>query len=197
MARRTFANRRVEDDAISSRRRITLLDLLILVAATAVGLALLRVCMSVLTTETLSNQPGALIRSYIIRAESYAVALLAPWSVALLVLSLRRPRLPFARLARGPGFIACAAATSGMAIHLTLCLAQFLRIGRPTLNAVSAWSITHEFVNNASMMIAGSWLTLALGARWRRETNWVGWAGRILGLGWIGLFLLRCARAVV
>ncbi len=69
----------------STRRRITLLDLLILIAATAAGLALLRVCRTGLGAQTLSSRPGALTASYITTAETYASALLAPWSLALLV----------------------------------------------------------------------------------------------------------------
>jgi hypothetical protein len=51
--------------------------------------------------------------------------------------------------------------------------------------------------NIAPQLIAGAWLALALGSRWRRETNWVGWAGRALGIGWIGVFLLGWCRMFV
>jgi hypothetical protein len=177
----------------STRRRITLADLLILIAATAVGLALLRVCIRGIGAQTLSRRPGSVTLSYITTAETYASALLTPWTFALLVLSLRGPSLSFHRLARGPGFIACAAATTGVALYLTVCLTQSA-IGKLTLDASSVWKITATFRLYASLMVAGSWLSLALGARWRAETNWVGWAGRILGIGWIGLFLFGLLR---
>jgi len=180
----------------STRRRITLLDLVILVAATALGFALLRVCITGLGAQTLSRRAGAGTAGYITTAETYASALLAPWSLAVLVLSLRGPRPSFQRLARGPGFIASAAATTGVALYLTLCLAQSA-MGKLTLNPGSIWRITDAFALYASLMVAGSWLSLALGARWRMETSWVGWAGRILGIGWIGLFLLGLLRGFV
>ncbi len=180
----------------STRRRITLADLLILIAATALGFALLRICIRGLGAQTLSRRAGALTLSYITTAETYASALMAPWSFALLVLSLRGPRLPFHRLGRWPGFIACAAAATGVALYVTVCLAQ-AAMGKLTLNASSVWRITATFPIYASLMVAGAWLSLAIGARWRIETNWVGWAGRILGIGWIGLFLFGMLRVFV
>jgi hypothetical protein len=180
----------------ATRRRITLLDLLILIAATGAGLALQRICIRGLEAQTLSRRPGALTISYITASVTYASALLAPWSLALIILSLRGPRPTFHRLARGPGFIACAAATSGITLYLTVCLAQSA-MGKLTFNAASTWRITETFAIYASLMVAGSWLTLALGARWRMETNWVGWAGRALGIGWISLLLLGFLRIFV
>ena len=180
----------------ATRRRITLLDLLILIAATAAGLALLRVCIRGLGAQTLSRRPGALTGSCITTAVTYASALLAPWSLVLLILNLRGPRLSFHRLARGPGFIACAAATTGVTLYLTVSLAQSA-MGKLTLNAGSMWRITETFAIYASLMVAGSWLALGLGARWRAETDWVGWAGRALGIGWIGLLLLGFLRIFV
>jgi hypothetical protein len=50
--------------------------------------------------------------------------------------------------------------------------------------------------NYAALMVAGAWLSLVLESRWRRETNWIGWAGRIVGLGWIGVLLLGWLRVV-
>jgi hypothetical protein len=38
--------------------------------------------------------------------------------------------------------------------------------------------------------VATSWLMIALGRRWRREIDWIGWLGRVLGVGWFVLFLL-------
>ncbi len=180
----------------STRRRITLLDLLILIAATALGLALLRICMSGLRAQTLSRRPGSLAISYITAAETYASALMAPWSVALLVLSLREPRPPVHRLARRQGFIACAAPTTGLVLCLTLHLTQSAMV-KLTLDAGSIWRITDTFAIYASLMVGGAWLAFSLGARWRNETNWVGWAGRILGIGWISLLLFGFLRICV
>jgi hypothetical protein len=38
--------------------------------------------------------------------------------------------------------------------------------------------------------VATSWLMIALGRRWRREIDWIGWLGRVVGVGWMALFVL-------
>jgi len=69
----------------STRRRITLLDLLILIAATAAGLALLRVCKSGLGAQTLSMwriTEGFVIYAGLMIAGSWlALALGARWQI--------------------------------------------------------------------------------------------------------------------
>jgi hypothetical protein len=180
----------------SIRRRITLLDLLVLIAATGVGLALLRISIKGIEARPLGSYAGALIASYITAGQTYASCLLAPWSPALLALSIRRPRMSFRRLAHSPGFIACAAATAGVALYSAVCLSQFA-VGKLALNPAAFSRITATFAHYAPLMVAGAWLSLALRSRWRSETSWVGWAGRALGIGWIGLFLLGSLRVFV
>ncbi len=46
-------------------------------------------------------------------------------------------------------------------------------------------------------MVAGAWLALALGSRWRTQTSWPGWVGLALGVGWMGLFLFRWLHVFV
>lgn len=179
-----------------ARRRITLFDLLVLIAATAVGLALLRVSMRGMEARPVANYSGALAASYITAIQAYASCLMATWSLALLGLSLRQPRASLRRLARGPGFLACAAATVGIALFLTVCLAQYSR-GRLSLGPAAVSRITGTFHNQAALMIAGAWLALVLGSRWRSETGWPGRAGVFLGVGWMGLFLFGWLRVLV
>ena len=175
----------------SIRRRITLLDLLILIAATGRArlCGCLRYCISGLDAhEILSRRPGRQNRELHYKgAETYASTLLSPWSFALLVLSLRPPRPPYRRIARDPGFIACAAATAGVVLYLALCSMQ-IAFGKLAINPGSIWRIALGFANSASLMVAGSWLSLALGGRWRMEPSWLGWAGGILGIAWLGLY---------
>jgi hypothetical protein len=165
---------------------MTLFDLLALIAATAAGLALVRICKSGLASMTLASAPGALARSRVTADVTYASCLLGPWSVALLALHLRGPRASLRRVARGPGFVACAAATAAIALYSAECAIQF-GFGKLTLNPASMWRITRSFAHYAPLMIEGAWLCLALGKRWFTETSWVGWARRGLGIGWIGV----------
>src|SRR5262245_30715398 len=108
-----------------SRRRMTLLDVLALIAATAMGLALMRVSVIGMRDRPLARSAGALIQSRITAGQTYASCFLAPWSLALLALTLRATGAPSRRDARGPGFIACAAATTGLAIYVAVCSMQF------------------------------------------------------------------------
>jgi hypothetical protein len=89
----------------STRRIITLLDLLVLIAATGLGLALIRAASDGLRGLSLARFAGARIQSRITAGKTYPSCLLAPWSLALLALYLRAPRSPSQRAARGPGFL--------------------------------------------------------------------------------------------
>ena len=180
----------------STRRRITLLDLLMLIAATAVGLTLLRISIKGMQDLPLARSAGALAASRITAGQTYASCFLAPWSLALLALDLRGSRTSLQRAERGPGFIACAAATTGVALYLVACSIQFA-MGRLSLSPAALWRITSAFVNSAALMVAGAWLSLVLDSRWRAETNWIGWAGRVVGFGWIGCHLLTWLRIAV
>jgi hypothetical protein len=176
-----------------TRRGITLLDLLTLIAATAVGLALLRISISGIRDRPLARSAGALIQSRITAGETYAACFLAPWSLALLALNLRGPRASSHRVAWGPGFIACAAATTGVALYVALCSMQFA-MGKLWLSPAALSRIMGVFDHYSAPMVAGAWLSLVLDSRWRTETNWIGWAGRVVGIGWIGIFLLGWLR---
>jgi hypothetical protein len=87
-----------------TRRKVTLFDLFTLITATAVGLALLRVCIDGMEDRVLAKSPGALIQSCITAGRTYASCFLAPWGVALLVLKFRAPRAPFQRGCQTPTF---------------------------------------------------------------------------------------------
>jgi hypothetical protein len=180
----------------STRRRITLLDLLTLIAATAVGLALLRISIKGMQDWPTAVSAGALAASRIGAGQTYASCLLAPWSLALLALDLRGSRTSPRRAARGPGFIACAAATAGVALYLVACSIQFAT-GRLSLSPAAVSRITGVFDTYAALVVAGAWLSLVLDSRWRAETNWIGWAGRVVGIGWIGCHLLTWLRIAV
>jgi hypothetical protein len=180
----------------STRRRITLLDLLILIAAFAAGLALLRISISGLGGRALSRRPGALTASYITMGQTYASCFLPPLSLAVLALSLLEPRASFRRLARTPGFIACAAAITAVILYSVVSALQ-IALGKLLLDPANLSRIMMGFAHHAPLMIAGGWLSLALAARWRAETSWVGWAGRILGFAWIGIFLVGWIRVFI
>jgi hypothetical protein len=180
----------------SARRRLTLFDLLVLIAATSLGLALFRISRSGIAARPVAAYAGALAASYITVAQTYASCFLTPWSAAILALSLRQPRASFRRVAQGPGFIACATATVGAVLFTTLSVAQYA-VGRQSFDPANASRIISALGSYTSLMVAGGWMALGLASAWRAETSWIGWAGRLLGVSWIGLFLIGWLRAFV
>lgn len=178
------------------RRTVTLLDLLILIAATAAGLVLLRISVSGIRARTLSRSSGALIASYLTTIQVYPSCFLPPFGLAIMALSFRGRTESIPKVVRRPGFIGCTVATAGVVAYSVVCSAQ-IALGKLSFDPAALSRVTSVFTLYAPLMIAGAWLSLALCGRWRAETNWVGWAGRIVSIAWIGLFLFGWARAFV
>ncbi len=166
------------------RRHFTLFDAMVLVAATAIGLAITRAFLQALPTFV----GKASLSRYQVAGASPC---LATWSLALLVLAVRPPRPSYRRLARQPGIAACHASALGIAATVLLSL---LDTTLPRMS-VKGWPL---FLVNLSFwsspliapMISGAWLSMTLGGRWPPERNWIGILGRCLGGCWIVLFLI-------
>jgi len=199
----------------SQSRRCTLLDVMALIAATAIGFSLARTY----SLEVLSNDlkhypflPRVLLTSW-----AYILAVLpvpAMWSIALFGLSLRRPRPDLRRLARQPGFVAAGAVTLVGAIRLAGFLTLIARtlgnrsytLGaffdalamtvsfRGPVNVATVYN-TAYFASSAfgtSMAVAAAWLLLVVSGRWRSEPAWLDRLGRGLGAYWIGIIPFSC-----
>jgi hypothetical protein len=163
--------------AASETRRPGILDAMILVAATGLGLALLRATLArswfaSFPKETRFAQIGIYT----------AVPILVVWTPTLLVLRLRHPRPRWRRLGSQPGMVGSSAAT------LVLCL------GLLPLIPPDEWLLMSlPFDPRASFFyrgypgygVAGAWVILALCERWRAEASWLDRLGRAVGWGWI------------
>jgi hypothetical protein len=162
-------------------RRFTLVDGMILVAATAGGLALTRTPLAEGFWESFLGEPELHLVGVIHAVLLLGLPLLLMWTFALVVVRLRHPRPRFRRLASQPGFVACVAAASAM----TLCTLSMI----PLLawsNAFSYEQISlRSYTPEAGFAVAGAWLSLALGRRWRAEPGWIDRTGRGLGVTWI------------
>lgn len=199
----------------SPGRNCTLLDLMILVAATAIGLTLVRAY----SLTALNNQwtyypfiPRILL---LIWAAILAVLPLpAMWSIALFGLGLRHPRPSLRRLVRQPGFVAAGAVTMVGAIRLAgllMLIARTLGNRSSTIGAFSdilAMTLSYRgpvnvatvynkayFASSAigtSAAVAAAWLLLYVSGRWRSEPVWLDRLGRGLGTFWIGIIPLSC-----
>jgi hypothetical protein len=158
----------------SQRRRFALLDAMILVAATAVGLAVARWCQSEV------YRPAELWIDF-------GSALLAAWTWTGLLFLMRHPRPTLRRLILRPGGAACIASALATSISVLLCLlglAKCLVFGG-TFRFVEFFVVCA--IASAPAILA-SWLTIALSGLWCSKTDWIEWLGRLLAGSWILLF---------
>jgi hypothetical protein len=181
--------------ATGPRRDFTLADAMILVAATAVGFALIRSGgMDLSPTST----KGALKYVNLVLAATWAsFPFLMTWTPAILILSLIPPRPGLRRLFRQPGVAACGSATLVIAIELIPFLLFATTIGvesamrRGFLVRMNLLVLTYG--RNVPFAIEGAWATLVLSGFWRRRRTWIDRLGIILGVVWVaGQVVERC-----
>jgi hypothetical protein len=197
-------------------RRFHVLDGMVLIAATAIGLAIARAC----ALEVLGNNlgPYPVLPRMLLTIWAYILATLpvpVMWSIAVFLLHLRRPRPGLRLLADRPGFVACGAVTLVAAIRLigfVTLLARTIgnRYYTVSLELFDAFSVTMSYpgpVNSAivqnsayfaasafgiSAAVAALWLLLAVGGHWRSEAHWLDRLGRVLGAYWIAIIPFSC-----
>lgn len=185
------------------RRRITLSDVMLLVAATALGMALAQFGWPRSVSDPLglwlrwpAIPSGYPSRNWVVpAAERLAPILpcLAAWTGAFLATRLSAPRPRRRRLVVQPGFVGAVAALSVLAIESSLLVGsswidgRFGRFGWPGALAEFAANATVLLAHHAGWAVAVSWLTLVLVGRWRPEPSWVDRWGRLLGFAWIAV----------
>lgn len=177
--------------AAQPRRRFHLVDGMILVAATAAGLAFVRATID--DRDPLMLGPWAAV-VWLSESLRFALActlpVLAAWTLALPLVRLRRPRPGLHRVARQPGFVACLAASMALLV-CGLSIPPMLWGGsRLMMSQLSLVSYTPE----AGFAVAGAWLALALGSHWRPEPSWIDRLGRGVGWLWISANLVNWFR---
>jgi hypothetical protein len=194
-------------------RPLTVSDALVLVAATAAGLTLLRSYpfLAEQSTEFLRAENGwsprrlAALSAFVLSLLQFV---LAPWTLALLALHLRRPRPPLRRLVIRPGAVACLAAAAGMVPALLGLPAKLACLRLLTGNW--SWATSDDMWNNyisklspnisiyntvvlspgiVAFCILLAWGLLALGRRGRPERSWLDQSGRALGMLWLAAAL--------
>jgi hypothetical protein len=186
--------------ATTERRRFTLFDIMVLAAATAIGLSVvqfgwpLKAATAWIFTWPAVNKIGGYpsktwILPYAERAAPF-LPCLAAWTGAFLVTRLHGHRPRWRRLVLQPGLVAAVAAL------LTRTIESVLLVGSAKFDGRFGWSSrarVAEFVVNgvvllahhAGWAVAVSWLTLIFTCRWRPEPSWVDRWGRVLGCAWI------------
>jgi hypothetical protein len=164
----------------ATRRRFTITDAMVLIAAMAAGLASMRVIFADNLVPPASFRLG-----WFLRGPSTCVAF--SLAVALIVLRLRQPRPRRRRLVIQPGFVASAATVVSMILgggcSLFYLVIHTVGPGETysyPVNVHWAWAIA-----TCPDFILGAWLALWLAGLWAPEPSWIDRAGRALGLFWI------------
>jgi hypothetical protein len=187
--------------AKTQRRRITLFDLMVLTAATAVGLGpiqygwLRRAAGAWIAAVPIvpGQRSGYPSKTWMLPVAERAAPLLpclAAWTAAFLVTRLHGHRPRRRRLVMQPGSVAAVAALFSLAVESILIFGSAKIDGRFTWASPAR---VGEFVANAIVLLAHhagwavivSWLTLVLIGRWRPEPSWIDRWGRALGCAWI------------
>lgn len=161
-------------------------DAMILVAAMAVGTLAIRWSLTTLAdlrADVAGVNPGMRRFLYVQYAGSAFNPYLAAVTVALLVIRLRRPHPGWRRVARQPGFIACAVATAAMAIEAAW-IGALLAMGSGFIHVTT---IFVGYAQQVSFAVVGGWIALAVSGRWRAEKGWIDRAGCAAGVMWIGV----------
>jgi hypothetical protein len=183
-------------------RRFTLVDGMVLIAATAVGLGAMRARFGDLSPilDMVSNVASLKAAfGLVVELTYFGFPLFATWTVALLILRLRAPRPSRRRLACQPGAMALASTT----LVVVLRLLEYAVVALVTI-VLGAWDWSWpvvsrainglyanmtEAVSSPGLAVAAAWLTLIVGGRWRPEPSWIDRAGRLVGLAWLLLLL--------
>jgi hypothetical protein len=185
----------------ASHRRMTLLDGLILVAAVGVMFWMGR---SHFEREALPPP----IRSFDDLSDAtHWVADLLPcavvWTMAVLLLALRRPRPPLRRMVNEPGFAACLTASVIVLIGVPIGVASeslvYVGAGHPVAEIDWAAVNLYTLGNLPSMIsiaIAAAWIVQCVCGRWRSRSTWIDRLGRATGCFWIPLIPIHELNSV-
>jgi len=203
---------------MTTRRKFLLSDAIVLVAATAVGLAVFKPYVAALGPLRWTGPIGPATQFIGLIAGLWgclirAFPLVMAWTLAILGLRLRRPRARWSRLVRQPGLVAGLVAALvfawRMAGFATMCARVIGDPGLAVFNVRFTGGIggfvagppgclvfdMDHFVNTMAMIgvaVASSWVLLLVSRQWRPERSWVDRAGRALGWFWIAILPLTC-----
>ncbi|HEV3166043.1 MAG TPA: hypothetical protein VGZ22_18595 [Isosphaeraceae bacterium] len=173
-------------------RRFTLLDATVLIAATAVGLA-----MALQNNEPLRRDlqfVEVMLRAgyldFLTPWRTMGLVLdftsvLVTWTLALLALRLLPPRPANRELFRQPGIVACF--TASIPSVPIILLSVFLS---PSHEA-NPIGLNYFLLPVVGVFVAVNLVALALVGGWRHERSWIDRCGLLAGLAWVGLIPLN------
>jgi hypothetical protein len=173
---------------------------LILVAATALGLVLVRyiVTLNLLNDQTGSNNRTVRSDRMYLLAIHLVSPILTALSLAAFVIGLRQPRLSLRRLAREPGFVAMSVVvmtTVYFIVHLALRVIANYYSEPPLFSTHILWVLSNMF-SSVGWNIAIAWSVLALQGNWRLRSIRDGKLSAILGCTWVAAWILTDGRQI-
>ena len=180
-----------------AKRPFRIVDLMVLVAATAVAFAIYR---RGIPQGMQFTTFGGNLESRLFYWMHQLTPFLAMWSLAVFAIdrvdSRKRRREP-----RHAGLIGCYAATIGLATSALISSGFYL------VHVLEDARVIHKVLSHQRQMhlpppfgkapleeiiggvVLGAWGALAASRRWRAERSWIDRLGRVLAVIWIGLLL--------
>ena len=179
-------------------RPFTVLDGMILVAATAAGLRVGQPVWRVNEVnlwELLGNFSNARtfgdVHRHLTGFAFNVMPVLWIWTLTLPLLGLRRPRPTLRRLCRQPGFAACVAVFAASAVVVLGSLVSEARTLKPHYSRRLEFELVIYLGGDTdasvcfSFAVVGVWVLMALGKMGRRDPGWLDRTGRVLGAYWV------------
>lgn len=192
------------------RRKMTLLDTVLLVGSAAIGMGAFQIVRRGLfqgwiwiADHRIPDIHTWTTWDLIVTCSDISVfvlPLVTPWTLLLLALRMRPPRPTWRRIWRQPGMVACLAVLfgwtwSGLALILALDVGYLARPGR-TLRP-EEWAqkyLSDEVFMYVGLAVAAAWFVQYVGGRWRRWADWIDLMGRLVGVCWIVIGLVWTLR---
>lgn len=180
---------------MTTDRKFSIADGLVLIAGIAAGMALVRLANPDVTAAHVWNaftRPEGgwtfvnVIELGVESSVEFAVPIVAAWTPVCLLIQV--PRTRWRRLKRQPGFVACAIASSLTLATIALCV---LLSAGPLWNSRGA-GLGYELVRTFGGLIPGSgvlssWATMSLCGACRPVASWPDRLGRVTGAVWVAM----------
>ncbi len=183
-------------------RTFTLLDGMILVAASAVAIASSREIgiggvFDGWSKQDWSGRMDAVLQTGV----DVLIPSLPVITPALLVLRLRRPRPPLRRLLLQPGAVACAVAAVGMVVGVLDGSVEYavnaINAGTPSVPHRNLIGLVDASLRPVAFAVPVCWGLLATSRLCRPEPSWIDRTGRVVGILWVVLALAFWGLGIV
>jgi hypothetical protein len=165
-------------------RRFGVLDIMLFIAATGVGLAIWRSYVNLVVANPLTQAGSQPMRWYWYQTMG-AAPLLSTWSLALTALALRQPRPGLRRLFRRPPLIVGLMVVVALLVE-AIPVATYLIKNRTT--ALPEDKVLYVFISmpgRVGTAILGLGIIRALTGGCRRRSGWQDRIGWVLGAAWV------------